>query len=301
MFQSVWKKLKSSFQKLRAHLGSKIKALFSKPVDETSYEQLEKLLFEADLGSSLSLELVDKVRAHLQNFPQSSQEDILDILRKELTKLLIPPPPFSIQQNPHIILIVGVNGSGKTTSIAKLARNYKKEGKKVLIAACDTFRAAAMEQMHSWAKRIGVDLIQGKMQSDPSAVVFDALTSALAKNYDVVLIDTAGRLHTKTDLMKELEKIKRVCQKKITSSPHQTLLVLDATTGQNALDQARIFHQFTPIQGIILTKIDGSAKGGIIAAIKREENLDVLWLGTGEKEEDLVPFEPSAFIDALLE
>ncbi len=301
MFQTAWKKLKSSFQKIGSQLGSKIRHLFSKKREESSFENLEKLLFEADLGSHLSLELVDKVRDLFLKSPDASQEEIIDLIKEELLSLFDTSLPEIKKGSPHIVLIVGVNGSGKTTSIAKLAEKYKKEGKKVLLAACDTFRAAAIDQLNKWASSLKVDIVSAKPNSDPSSVAFDAITSAIAKNYDLVLIDTAGRLHTKTDLMKELNKIYRICQKKQEGAPHEILLVLDGATGQNAIDQARLFHQFTPLTGIILTKLDGTAKGGIAAAIKRELDLPTLWIGLGEKKEDLLPFEPKAFVEALLQ
>ncbi len=301
MFQSVWEKLKNSFQKIRSQLGSKIRHLFSKKAEETSFEHLEKLLFEADLGSSLSLELVDKVRDLFTQSKDPSQEEVIDLLKEELLALFDTPNRAEKKGFPHVVLLVGVNGSGKTTSTAKLAEKYKQEGKKVLLAACDTFRAAAIEQLQKWANQIGVDIVCSKPHSDPSSVAFDAISSAIAKKHDVVLLDTAGRLHTKVDLMKELNKIYRVCQKKLPEAPHETLLVLDGTTGQNALDQARLFHKFVPLTGIILTKLEGTAKGGIVAAIKRELQLDTLWVGMGEKKEDLLLFEPKAFVEALLQ
>ena len=199
-----------------------------------------------------------------------------------------------------MVLIVGANGSGKTTSVAKLANYYKKEGKKGLIAAADTFRAAANEQLETWANRLDIPLIQSQSGSDPAAVAFDALDAALARKMDLLFIDTAGRLQNKTALMQELAKVRRICKEKVPQAPHETLLVLDATIGQNALDQAKTFHQFTPISGIILTKLDGSAKGGIAALIQKELNIPILWVGMGEKEEDLIPFDPAAYLDALL-
>jgi fused signal recognition particle receptor len=202
--------------------------------------------------------------------------------------------------SPHVILIVGVNGSGKTTSIAKLAHYYRAEGKSVLIAAGDTFRAAAIEQLETWGQRVGVPVIKSKPNGDPSAVAFDAIASAKAKSIDIVLIDTAGRLQTKTDLMQELAKVRRVCQKQIPDAPHETLLILDATVGQNALDAARVFHQFTPITGIVLTKLDGSAKGGIAVAIQKELKIPIRWIGLGEKESDLAFFDVEHYINALL-
>jgi fused signal recognition particle receptor len=302
MFQTFVKSLKSFtnfFSKISFALGKKLKNLFSREKDDSFYEELEKLLFEADFGGDLTMQLVDKVRAYVKKHPDASSEQMITLLKNEVDTLLTPSEEKQPTTTPHVILVVGTNGSGKTTSIAKLARLYKKEGKKVLVAACDTFRAAATDQLDAWANRIGVDIIKGQAKGDPSAVAYDAIDAALSRKSDLLIIDTAGRLHTKTDLMQELEKIKRVCHKKIPEAPHETLLVLDATTGQNAMDQARIFHSFTPLTGIVLTKLDGTAKGGIVVAIKKETNLDIKWVGFGEKENDLSPFDKKAFINAL--
>ncbi len=296
MFSFI-KKLFSPFTKIKSLLGQKILSLFSKKIDETTFLALEQLLYEADLGPALALELTEKLKTHMRKDP--NPENIIPFLKSELLPSFISPPPIT-DHHPHIILIVGVNGSGKTTSIAKLASHYKSLNKNVLIAAADTFRAAAVEQLSTWAQKIDIDIIKSKPNSDPSSVVFDALSAAKARNSDIVLIDTAGRLQTKTDLMQELSKIRRTCQKQIPDSPHETLLVLDATIGQNALDQAKIFHQFTPITGIILTKLDGSSKAGIAIPIQRELKIPILWVGLGEKEADLIPFNASDYLDALL-
>ncbi len=291
------KKIFSPFTKMKSLLGQKIKTLFSLDVDEASYAHLEQLLYEADLGPAVAADMVEKIRSHLRKNPDP--ETILPLLKSELLKIFSPPEPIALR-SPHVIVMVGVNGSGKTTSLAKLASHYRKLGKKVLIAAGDTFRAAAVEQLEAWAKRIGVDLIKSQSHSDPSAVAFDAISAAKSRNVDIVLIDTAGRLQNKTDLMQELAKLRRICQKQIPDSPHETLLVLDATVGQNAIDQARIFHQFTNLTGIVLTKLDGSAKGGIAIPIQKELKIPILWVGLGEGEEDLVPFNVNEYLDALL-
>lgn len=301
MFKTIASKFKKIFSSLRFSLGSKIKELFKKK-KELDFSELEQLFFEADLGAAFSMELVEKLKKESKNHNNWPVSDILAFLKKELLSILgAAPTPTAITHRPHVIMIVGVNGSGKTTSVAKLARYYRDQGKKVMLAACDTFRAAAVEQLEIWAKKTGVELVRSQSKSDPSAVAFDAIQSAKAKNIDIVILDTAGRLHTKTDLMHELEKIKRISQKQEPTAPHETLLVLDATTGQNALEQVEIFHQFTPITGIILTKLDGTAKGGIAVSIKKQKNLPILWVGLGEKEEDFAPFDPEAFVDALLE
>lgn len=295
------KKIASPFTKMGSRLGQRIRSLFAKGVDESAYGELEQLFYEADLGASLSAELVDKVRALLRKSPEMETDKILEAIRAELLALLGPAPkPTLLAERPHVILIVGVNGSGKTTSLAKLANHYRKQRLKVLIAAGDTFRAASVEQLDRWAKTTGADLIKSQPNSDPSAVAFDALAAAKARMSDVVLIDTAGRLQTKTELMHELAKIRRICQKQIPTAPHETLLVLDATIGQNALDQANAFHSFTPLTGVILTKLDGSAKGGIAAAIQKQLKIPIQWIGTGEDAADLQPFDPVAFVDALL-
>jgi fused signal recognition particle receptor len=286
-------------KKIKSALSQKISSLFSKGLNEATFDQLEQLFYEADLGAAISAELADKVRALYRKNPSLSTDEILSFLKKELLALFPPTLPKKLH-TPHVILIVGVNGSGKTTSLAKLASTYQSQGKKVLIAAGDTFRAAASDQLETWAKRINVDIVKSQPNSDPSGVVFDALAAAKARHIDIVLIDTAGRLQTKTDLMQELAKIRKVCQKQIPDAPHETLLVLDATAGQNALDQAKTFHQFTPITGIILTKLDGSAKGGIAISIQKNLHIPIQWVGTGESAEDLAPFDPKNYLDVLL-
>lgn len=282
-------------------LGTKIRELFKGKVEEAALEQLEQLFYEADLGSALSQELVEKVKTLYQKNPKLTSEEILLEVKKDLLSRLnsLSLSPTSLA-SPLVILIVGVNGNGKTTSIAKLTRFYQQQGKKVLIAAADTFRAAAIDQLQTWADRLGASLVKGLPGSDPAAVVFDAIEAAKARGCDIVLIDTAGRLHTKTDLMKELDKIKRVSSKALPGAPHETWLVLDATLGQNALEQATVFHQFTPLTGLILTKLDGSAKGGMAIAIQSRLKLPIKFIGTGESLDALAPFEAEKYIDSLL-
>lgn len=306
MFQflkSGYQKIKKALGKTRSALGGRLKNLFSGPIDATTLDKLEQILYESDLGSTLAADFVKQTEALLRAPQTSSFAEILSQLSTRSLEILNTPP--AVQANipapgtPLVFLIVGVNGSGKTTTIAKLAQNFQKEGKKVLLAAGDTFRSAAIEQLETWANRLEIEIVKSKPQGDPSAVVFDALTAAKARGIDIVLIDTAGRLQNKTDLMQELEKIKRTCHKVIPDSPHETLLILDATTGQNAIDQAKTFHQFTPLTGVILTKLDGSAKGGIILALYHELHFPIRWVGVGEKAEDLIPFDPESYVEAL--
>lgn len=301
--KSGFQKVKKALSKTRLQLSYRIKSLFGQPWEEETFERLEEILYEADLGTACAGYFVKEVRQFLLKNPKASSEQILEFLQKKALELL-QTPPTSLPKapapgEPLVILIVGVNGSGKTTSLAKLGKRFAEEDKKVLIAAGDTFRAAAIEQLDTWAERLSLDIVKAKPGSDPSAVAFDALTAAKARGADVVLIDTAGRLQNKTDLMQELEKIKRVCHKVIPGAPHEIFLVLDATVGQNAIDQAKTFHQFTPLTGIILTKLDGSAKGGIVLSIYKDLHIPIRWIGVGESADDLMPFDPQNYVDAL--
>ena len=304
-FKSGYQKIKSALSKTRSLLGGRLKALFGQPLNEATFDQLEQILYEADLGTASSSDFVEHTRIFLRKKPNASFQEIIDSLAERSLEILKSPTPITPKTpkvgEPLVVLIVGVNGSGKTTTIAKLAKQYQNEGKKVLLAAGDTFRAAAIEQLELWANKLDIPIVKSKPQGDPSALVFDALTAAKARGVDVILIDTAGRLQNKTDLMQELEKVKRICQKIIPDSPHETLLILDATTGQNAIDQAKTFNQFTPLTGIVLTKLDGSAKGGIVISIYKEINIPVRWVGVGEKEDDLMPFDAQNYVNALFE
>lgn len=296
-FKTKIKKIVLSLK--RFSIGKKIKDLFSKKRDDTLFEELEKLFYESDLGVALSCELTDKIKDILKKDPNIKIDEILNILKKELLKDTLHCEEIELKK-PHIIMIVGVNGSGKTTSIAKIAKSYKDQEKKVLLIAADTYRAAAVDQLELWAKKIDIPIIKSLRGADPSSVVFDGLNAAKARDIDIVIIDTAGRLHTKTNLMQELEKIKRVSNKVIENSPHETILVIDATTGQNGVDQAKIFNKYTPISSIFLSKLDGTAKGGIVLSIQKELKVPIKWIGIGEKLEDITYFDPEKFIDALL-
>lgn len=299
-FKSGYQKIKKALAKTQGALTERVKALFGKPWDASTFDALEEILFEADLGADLAASLVSELKSDLRLKPQQDLNAILSLLKNHaleiLQKVKTTPLPES---KPLVILIIGVNGSGKTTSIAKLAHHFQTQGKKVLLAAADTFRAAAIDQLGLWAEKLQCEIIKAKPGSDPSAVVFDALSAAKSRQCDVVLIDTAGRLQNKTDLMEELKKIKNVSSKIIPDAPHATWILLDATTGQNALDQIKTFHTFTPISGIILSKLDGTAKGGIILPIYKTHQIPVLFIGTGETLEDLEPFDPMSYVEIL--
>lgn len=301
--KSSYTKLKKALSKTQSALSHQLKALFAKPLDEHTLEELERVLYEADLGVKMSTELTQKIREfHIQN-PQLKPDDLLKELQRDLIQSLEENkiPTSSKNVLPQVILIVGVNGNGKTTSVAKLAKLFHAQGKKVLLAAADTFRAAAVDQLELWAKKIGVGIVKGAPKSDPASVAFDAVTAAKAREMDILIIDTAGRLHTKTNLMQELEKIKRSCHKVLPGSPHEILLVLDATTGQNAIDQAKTFHQHTPISGLVLTKLDGTAKGGIVLGIQKQLGIPVQYIGFGESVDDFEIFNAQTFVHALFE
>ncbi len=286
---SIFKKIKSALSKTRDFLGSKIKALFGKPWNEETFDQLEQILYQADIGTLVTQEFIDDLKVFLRKNPEASSEEILARMRTYAQNILASPPKATPQTgHPLVYLIVGINGSGKTTSIAKLANLLKSEGKKVLLAAADTFRAGAIDQLSLWADRLGVEIVKAQSGSEN-------------RGADVVLVDTAGRLQNKTDLMKELEKIRRVCNKVIPGSPHEIILVLDATIGQNAVDQAKVFHQFTPLTGILMAKLDGSAKGGVILPIYRELGVPIRWVGVGEQIDDLMPFNSVEYVSGLFE
>jgi len=305
MVWSVLEKLKKGLQKTREKLTSRLQSLFTfgRKIDEELLEQLEEVLLAADIGVRPVSKLIGEVREAYRTRKIQNQEEVPGFLKQQLkeslgkwdTKLKAAPQP------PMVILVTGVNGTGKTTSIAKLAAMFDSQGKKVLLAASDTFRAAAIEQLEIWSKRAGVGVIKHQTGADPAAVAFDALEAAASRGVDVVLIDTAGRLHTHDNLMKELNKIRRVVEKRIPGAPHEVLLVLDATTGQNAIVQAKQFKQAVAVTGIFLAKLDGTAKGGVVLGMRDEVDIPVKFVGIGEKLDDIEPFNAEAFVDAIFE
>lgn len=301
----LFAKFKQSLSKTRNNISDKITTLVksNKKLDEDFWDELEEVLIEADVGVNTSVELVSRVRESARKKKISDSSEVMSLIQEEV-KTLLEAHNSSLIMNSEgltIILVVGVNGAGKTTSIAKMAYRFKNENKKVVLAAGDTFRAAAIDQLQIWADRVGVDIIKHQEGSDPGAVVYDALNAARARKADVLIIDTAGRLHNKANLMKEIGKVRKIIEREIPEAPHEVLLVLDATTGQNAISQARIFEEATGVSGIILTKLDGTAKGGIVLAIAQELKLPVKLVGLGESMEDLRDFSATIFTAALFE
>jgi fused signal recognition particle receptor len=273
-------------------------------IDDDLMEELEEILFTSDLGVQASQEIIDLVRQRVTRKELADPQKVKDVLRETIRRFLhVPQPEYRdpASGEPMVIMVVGVNGVGKTTTIGKIAYQYQSEGKKVLLAAADTFRAAAIEQLSIWGERVRAEVVKQKQGSDPSAVVYDAVSAAVSRGVDVVLIDTAGRLHTKINLMDELQKIQRVVGKRLQNGPHRIWLVLDATTGQNAIAQADVFHKTLGITDIILTKLDGTAKGGIVVGIARQLGLPIRYIGIGEKIDDLRPFDAEAFTNALFD
>jgi fused signal recognition particle receptor len=301
--KGIFERFKLGLSKTRQNIGGKIDTLIksTRKLDEDFYEELEEILIQADVGMDTSLALVDKIRTMVKKQKINDPLQVTGLLQDAIAEVMgSEQVPLNISTDkPTIILVVGVNGAGKTTTIAKLAYKFKQEKKKVILAAGDTFRAAAIDQLQIWADRTGVELIKHQEGSDPGAVVFDAISAARARKADVLIIDTAGRLQNKTNLMKEISKIRKVIEKEMPSAPHEVLLVLDATTGQNAISQARIFSEATGVSGIVLTKLDGTAKGGIVIAVARELGIPVKLVGIGEGMEDLREFSPDVFARAL--
>ncbi len=296
--------MKSIFESLRktrnAVFGQIASLLGTGDLTEETWEELEALLLQGDVGVETTQALLSKLRQRVKEEGIIRSQDLRRLLREEVLALLPEPQPLNLNWPLAVILIVGVNGSGKTTSIAKLAAMLQRQGRRVLLAAGDTFRAAAIDQLKVWGERIGVPVITGPAGGDPSAVTFDALEAAQARKMDTVIIDTAGRLHTQHNLMAELEKIRRVIAKRVAWAPHEVLLVLDATTGQNGLLQAKQFMAAVKVTGIILAKLDGSARGGMVLAIGQQLGLPVRFVGTGEGVEDFAPFDREAFVEGLL-
>lgn len=297
-------KIKESLTRTRNSFFGQIAGLFgATQITDEFWDDLEALLIQADVGVDTTTKLVERIRERVkqEGFTQTAQAET--ILKEEMKALLDGYAPSEADKKRilTVILVVGVNGSGKTTTIAKLADYYQKQGKKVVLAAADTFRAAAIDQLKIWGERAGVTVIAHQPNADPGAVVFDAIKSALARKADLVIIDTAGRLHTKFNLMKELEKLKEIARKQVHAAPHETLLILDASTGQNALSQAKHFKDSVNTTGVVLTKLDGTAKGGMVFAIGKELGVPVRFVGTGEKIEDLMPFDPDSFVEGLFE
>ncbi|MCK5682508.1 signal recognition particle-docking protein FtsY [bacterium] len=297
-------RLRVGLTKTRESFTQKIKELVGKShkIDDEFLEELEEILITTDVGVKGMTNILEHFQEIAEMEEIQDHRELLDLL-KEIFHVILDDKPVPIKLNDGeltVIMLVGVNGTGKTTTIGKLAKKYRDQGKSVMLAAGDTFRAAAIEQLTVWANRVGCDIIKYESGGDAAAVVFDAVTAAKARKKDILLIDTAGRLHTKVNLMEELKKVRRVIKKVIPDAPHETLLALDATTGQNAVNQAAVFHKEIDLTGLILTKLDGTAKGGIVVAIKEELKLPVKMIGVGEKVQDLHVFDPSEFIEALL-
>ena len=284
---------KSTFGKLAALLGAT-------EITRETWDDLETLLIQADLGIETTGELLDSLQRLVRTRGLTRSEELWEALRAELRARLDAPPTLTWTNKPSVIMIVGVNGSGKTTTIAKLAQRFQSDGKTLLFGAADTFRAAAVDQLQIWGDRLRVDVIAGAPESDPGAVAFNAVQSGAARGVDLIIVDTAGRLHTRFNLMEEMKKVHRVIGKALPGAPHAIWLVLDATTGQNALQQAKAFKEAVGVTGIILSKLDSSARGGMAFAIQRELKLPILFAGLGEKPEDLTPFDPDAFIEGIL-
>jgi len=303
--RSFFDRMKQAVTRTRETLAESIGSVvaLTREVDEASLDDLELVLLASDIGALTTGEIITRLRERALRHGISDGAELKSALKSEIRRILdsVQHPIAHPATGPEVLMMVGVNGTGKTTTTGKLAALYSAQGRKVLLCAADTFRAAAIEQLEVWAQRSSVDLIKTRQGGDPSAALFDALTAAKARSTDILIVDTAGRLHTKSDLMKELDKMRRTAEKVIPGSPHQTLLVMDATTGQNGLQQARLFTEAAHVTGIVLTKLDGTAKGGIVVAIARELGLPVLYAGVGEKMEDLLPFEPAAFVDSLID
>jgi fused signal recognition particle receptor len=303
--KGVFERMREAVSRTRDNLGERIDSVLAmtRTVDESALEELEMSLIASDIGVTTAAEITSNLRERAKRQQIRDGAELKELLKEQIRLMLDENtrPAAAVVAPPEVIMMVGVNGTGKTTTTGKLAAFYRAQGKTALLCAADTFRAAAIEQLEVWGERSGVEMIRTKQGGDPSAVLFDALTAAKARQTDVVIVDTAGRLHTKTGLMAELDKMRRTAQRIIPDAPHEVLLVLDATTGQNGLQQARQFTESAGVTGIVLTKLDGTAKGGIAVAIAREMKLPVRFVGVGEQLEDLLPFDSTAFANSLLE
>jgi fused signal recognition particle receptor len=300
----LFERMKEAVSRTRENLSERIDeaVAFSKEIDRNTLDDLEATLLGADLGSATTHQVLGNLRERADRKQIKDVQQLKRLLREELLTILksANTPPVELEDGvPEVVLVVGVNGTGKTTTIGKLAQTVRSEGKTVLMCAADTFRAAAIEQLEVWGQRTGTEVIRTKAGGDPAAVLFDALDAAKARHIDCVIVDTAGRLHTKSNLMAELEKMRRTAQRLIPGAPHEVLLVIDATTGQNGLQQAKQFTDAAAVTGVVLTKLDGTAKGGVVIAIARELGLPVRYVGVGEKAGDLLPFDPKEFVDSL--
>lgn len=303
LFSALGERLGAALQRSREYLASGLGAVFvaDRPIDDALYEELEELLIAADLGAALAADFVSRAREEVMFGAVTRAQELRPLFRRFLMESLgTLSPALDLDHQPAVALVLGVNGSGKTTSCAKLAHALTRDGKRVLLAAADTFRAAAIEQLETWGGRIGVEVIRQAPDSDPAAVVFDAVKAATARAVDVLIVDTAGRLHTKSNLMSELTKLRRVIERQLPGAPHESLMVLDAPTGQNGFAQARLFHEAVGLTGVVLTKLDGTARGGIVVRIVRELRLPVKLVGVGERAEDLQAFDAAAFVGALV-
>jgi fused signal recognition particle receptor len=300
MALSVFKKLRKGLARTRASLAQTLQGVVSAAeVDEEAIEDLEASLLTADLGPELTSEVIDAIRAKVSS-GQVDGSGLADAVRGTLRQALPDPPAEPSPQKPRVVFVVGVNGGGKTTTVGKLASREKAAGRSVIIVAADTFRAAAIDQLERWAERAGAEIVKHRERADPAAVVFDALQSARARGVDTVIVDTAGRLHTKANLMAELEKLARVAGREIPGAPHEVLLVVDATTGQNGLTQAQEFTKAAALSGVVLTKLDGTAKGGVAMGIHRRLGVPIRYVGVGEAVDDLLDFDPDSFVDGLV-
>ncbi len=284
----------------KSALGQIASILGASEINDETWDELEMILIQADLGIDTTTSVLDTLKRLTRTEGWTRSNELFSALKQELRTRLITPPSLSFTEKPAVILVVGVNGSGKTTTIAKLASLYHASGHKILLGAADTFRAAAVDQLQVWGDRLNIEVISGAPESDPGAVAFSAVQAGVARGMDIVMVDTAGRLHTRFNLMEELKKVNRVVGKALSGAPHHVWLVLDATTGQNALHQARSFKDAVNVTGVILTKLDSSARGGMAFAIQNELGLPILYAGLGEKPEDLMPFNPDAFVDGII-